>query len=317
MRMGTNSILFGAHQFLIHPWFVAWSWWQLYGTRKLGIAMTTELCYNDCAEANGKRGVLLLNAIGQHNLLLWAERPPLGGFTSRHSLQQRWQPSGGRFFIPRVPLGEASMALAYIYALIDPRDNEVRYIGYSHDPKKRLGVHLAEKAHTKKNQWIRGLKKAGLKPILKIIDEASSAEIANLEIEWIARYKSQGAKLLNGTSGGDSFGDYAITPEHRAKIVAANTGKKRSPEAVARISAGSRGRKYSEEIKQRMSEIRKGRIFSDEHKDAVRQGVIESWQDPEKRENRLRSLDKRREATRKAWETRRAKKQNANPDGDS
>lgn len=31
MKIGTKSVLFGAHQFLIHPWFVAWAWWKLYG----------------------------------------------------------------------------------------------------------------------------------------------------------------------------------------------------------------------------------------------------------------------------------------------
>lgn len=31
MRIGTKSILFGAHQFAIHPWFVALGWWKLYG----------------------------------------------------------------------------------------------------------------------------------------------------------------------------------------------------------------------------------------------------------------------------------------------
>lgn len=31
MTVGTKSLLFGAHQFLIHPWFVAWGWWTLYG----------------------------------------------------------------------------------------------------------------------------------------------------------------------------------------------------------------------------------------------------------------------------------------------
>jgi hypothetical protein len=31
MKMGTKSILFGAHQFMIHPWFVAAAWWRLYG----------------------------------------------------------------------------------------------------------------------------------------------------------------------------------------------------------------------------------------------------------------------------------------------
>ncbi len=31
MKMGTRSILFGVHQFLIHPWIVAYAWWKLYG----------------------------------------------------------------------------------------------------------------------------------------------------------------------------------------------------------------------------------------------------------------------------------------------
>jgi hypothetical protein len=31
VTIGTKSVLFGAHQFLLHPWFVAAAWWQLYG----------------------------------------------------------------------------------------------------------------------------------------------------------------------------------------------------------------------------------------------------------------------------------------------
>jgi hypothetical protein len=31
VKIGTKSVLFGAHQFLIHPLFVAWAWWKLYG----------------------------------------------------------------------------------------------------------------------------------------------------------------------------------------------------------------------------------------------------------------------------------------------
>jgi hypothetical protein len=31
VRIGTKSVLFGAHCFFLHPWFVAWSWWTLYG----------------------------------------------------------------------------------------------------------------------------------------------------------------------------------------------------------------------------------------------------------------------------------------------
>jgi len=31
VKVGTKSVLFGAHQFLVHPWFVALAWWKLYG----------------------------------------------------------------------------------------------------------------------------------------------------------------------------------------------------------------------------------------------------------------------------------------------
>jgi len=31
VNIGPKSVLFGAHQFLIHPWFVALAWWRLYG----------------------------------------------------------------------------------------------------------------------------------------------------------------------------------------------------------------------------------------------------------------------------------------------
>lgn len=31
MTVGTKSVLYGAHAFWLHPWFVAWGWWRLYG----------------------------------------------------------------------------------------------------------------------------------------------------------------------------------------------------------------------------------------------------------------------------------------------
>jgi len=31
MKIGTKSVVFGAHCFFIHPWFVFIAWWKLYG----------------------------------------------------------------------------------------------------------------------------------------------------------------------------------------------------------------------------------------------------------------------------------------------
>ena len=37
MTIGTRSVLFGAHCFFLHPWFVAWAWWRLYGFKPVYI----------------------------------------------------------------------------------------------------------------------------------------------------------------------------------------------------------------------------------------------------------------------------------------
>ena len=31
MQIGTKSVLYGVHQFAVHPWIVAWAWMKLYG----------------------------------------------------------------------------------------------------------------------------------------------------------------------------------------------------------------------------------------------------------------------------------------------
>lgn len=35
MTVGTKSVLFGAHCFFLHPWFLAFAWWKLYGFKKI------------------------------------------------------------------------------------------------------------------------------------------------------------------------------------------------------------------------------------------------------------------------------------------
>lgn len=35
MKIGTRSLLYGVHAFWLHPFFVAWSWYRLYGARQL------------------------------------------------------------------------------------------------------------------------------------------------------------------------------------------------------------------------------------------------------------------------------------------
>ncbi len=60
MMIGTKSILFGAHQFLIHPIFVAIAWWKLYGIpldpRLWMCFLLHDIGYWGCPNMDGKEG---------------------------------------------------------------------------------------------------------------------------------------------------------------------------------------------------------------------------------------------------------------------
>lgn len=60
MRIGTKSILFGAHAFWLHGWFVAAAWWRLYGFPKqlwLWVAFFVhDIGYWGKADMDGKEG---------------------------------------------------------------------------------------------------------------------------------------------------------------------------------------------------------------------------------------------------------------------
>lgn len=98
----------------------------------------------------------------------------------------------------------------YFYYLIDPRDESVKYIGQSKNPKQRLFSHITESKiknksyYSKKNKWIRELSELGLKPVMTVFQEfKGSVHNAHLK-EWeiITDHFERGIKLLNGNDGG-------------------------------------------------------------------------------------------------------------------
>lgn len=105
---------------------------------------------------------------------------------------------------------EAVPHVTYIYALADPRTPDViRYVGKANKPKVRYGFHVrlidAPKHDTHKARWIRGLVKAGLMPVMQIIDcvtYTEDSEWAAVEIARIAQYRSDGHPLTNTCDGG-------------------------------------------------------------------------------------------------------------------
>jgi hypothetical protein len=103
------------------------------------------------------------------------------------------------------------MKSTFIYCLVDPRDNQVRYIGKSNNPKQRLKNHCnpARYRPTYKFNWINLLRKLNLKPELFIVDEVDIDEWKFWEQYWIEQFTSWGFNLVNYCKGGEglSFGN--------------------------------------------------------------------------------------------------------------
>lgn len=92
----------------------------------------------------------------------------------------------------------------YIYGLIDPRTNKIRYIGQTiQPPKYRLNNHLSEvknpKYNTRKINWLKSLLNNGLKPELVILDTTTKDKADDLEKQWISKFDN----LTNLTEGGN------------------------------------------------------------------------------------------------------------------
>ena len=88
-----------------------------------------------------------------------------------------------------------------IYILKCPISGEIKYVGLTRvSLEHRLHLHLKEnvKGLTHKINWIKSLKKQGLKPLIEEIDSSSNLEeLCKKEIYWIQYYLTQGAKLTN------------------------------------------------------------------------------------------------------------------------
>jgi hypothetical protein len=94
----------------------------------------------------------------------------------------------------------------YIYALIDPRDGQMKYIGKANNPQRRYKDHLTDfRTEWQKALWIRQLKALKLKPELEILDEVNLIGWEFWEMWYIAYFRSIGVNLLNVKPGGNGL----------------------------------------------------------------------------------------------------------------
>lgn len=155
-----------------------------------------------------------------------------------------------------------------IYALVDPRNEEVRYIGFTTQKlRSRLTAHLyqAKKPNGRQiylGNWLRQLLLLNHIPRIILIDKGMGESWKTTEQNWISAYKSVGAKLTNCSKGGEGPLGCKRSPEFIAELKKralaryparaaelieaarqAITGVKHTPDRIARTVATARAAK--------------------------------------------------------------------------
>lgn len=111
--------------------------------------------------------------------------------------------------------------ICYIYGLVDPRTDEIRYVGKSIDPWKRLKSHIKETSYKEKKNyhskcWIKQLLNEGLEPNLVIIEECNENNWQEREMFWIQHYGYN--NLTNLTLGGEGHKVPYYRPQIKQRI---------------------------------------------------------------------------------------------------
>jgi hypothetical protein len=93
--------------------------------------------------------------------------------------------------------------LTHIYALTDPRNGEIRYIGKANNPSARILQHLEDKGtNYKKEEWIDELLANGMLPEIITLETTDLDHWKEREIYWIEYGRRQGWNLTNLSGGG-------------------------------------------------------------------------------------------------------------------
>ena len=95
---------------------------------------------------------------------------------------------------------ELSSRIAYIYCLVDPSTDEIRYVGKADRPLDRYKEHVSRSelwGDSPKVQWLIGLRICGKTPRLRILQCVPYDIWRQAENQWISHCLAAGCGLTN------------------------------------------------------------------------------------------------------------------------
>lgn len=90
----------------------------------------------------------------------------------------------------------------YIYALVDPLDHQIHYVGKTNNLDFRLGSHIRQRSNLLRKRWVTSLVTRGLLPQMIILEKVEESNWQSREIHWISLGRKSGWPLTNIQNGG-------------------------------------------------------------------------------------------------------------------
>lgn len=185
-----------------------------------------------------------------------------------------------------------------IYALVDPRNSQVRYVGFTVDLKQRLRDHC-KKSELDRNyykcRWIKALKELGFSPVMIVLEKGIGDSWQRAEKKWIKHYRDLGAKLTNKTDGGQGAIGRKHSETAKKKMrdsrcgtrpsekcllsaIKAIKGKKRPKSWCDNLSANTKGIPKTESHKKKLREASTGKKASNETRKKMSESQKKRWE---------------------------------------
>lgn len=158
------------------------------------------------------------------------------------------------------------MDKVFIYGLVDPITDEIRYVGKSNKPNRRFKRHIINSKYkrTYKDKWLLKLLSNDLKPKLIILEKCTKDNWVEREVYHISKYDN----LTNLTLGGEGLCGYEFTKIHKQRIsenhydVSGKNnpmfGRNHSDEVKEKSRLRALGRKANKDTKKKMSDKKRG-----------------------------------------------------------
>jgi hypothetical protein len=151
-------------------------------------------------------------------------------------------------------LSSAKVPKVFVYGLVDPRTEQVRYVGRSSSGIRRPRRHTAPselRGKSHKKNWLRQLLAEGFQPRVVVIESLGSPEeLSARERYWIRWFRDAGAPLTNTTAGGE--GSLGAKPSIETRQKMSEALKRRDPEVRRQAALKIFGRKRSAESRAQM-----------------------------------------------------------------